>query len=209
MNYKLSKISTATISALLATLLSAPVTANDAQILNELRSQLMAMQQRIEDLEKSQSQVSKSSENTQIQASEDVFKVFGQVNVSVDSSSENGPGAVKGTSIKSNASRLGMMGSMDTTIDDIQLIYKAAIEYKTTGENDQDFLFRDAYVGIKNKKYGQLRLGRLTTGYKSSYTKIDPWTDHVLQARQSGQQGASNLNSNYFNNAIDYTSPKI
>ncbi|MDR9498991.1 MAG: porin [Hydrogenovibrio sp.] len=54
-----------------------------------------------------------------------------------------------------------------------------------------------------------MRMGRFTVGYKSSYTKIDPWTDHILQARQSGQQGASNLNSNYFNYAVEYTTPKF
>ncbi|MES9831935.1 MAG: porin [Candidatus Thiodiazotropha sp. DIVDIV] len=147
--------------------------------------------------------------DTQAKSSDDIFKAFGQVNVSIDNSSENGPGAEEGTSFKSNSSRLGMMGSMKTYLEGTKLIYKAAIQYESVGENDQNFLFRDALVGLKNKKLGAVRLGRLTTGYKSSYTKIDPWTDHILQARQSGQQGASNLNANYFNNAIDYTSPKM
>lgn len=145
----------------------------------------------------------------QIMANEaDGLKVVGKVNVSVDNASEKGPGAKEGTSFKSNASRLGVLGSMKTDLEDTSLIYKAVLQYEAVGENDQDVLFRDAFIGLKSKTVGTVRLGRLTTGYKSSYTKIDPWTDHVLQARQSGQQGASNLNSNYFNNAIDYTSPK-
>ena len=214
MNCKLSHLSAATVVALLTTALSAPVIAEDSQALQELRQQLTAMQARISELENSKTQVVKSQTSTvsnknQVSVSDDIFKVFGQVNVSVDSSSADGPGVQEGKRIKSNASRLGMMGSMDTTLGDVKLIYKAAIQYESSGENNQDVLFRDAYVGLKDKKYGQLRLGRLTTGYKSSYTKIDPWTDHILQARQSGQQGASNLNSNYFNNAIDYTSPKL
>lgn len=139
----------------------------------------------------------------------DVHKVVGQMNITIDSSSEKGPGAEKGTSIQSNASRLGMLGSMETVLNDTNIIYKAVFQYEGSGENDQTVLLRDAFVGLKSKQNGTLRLGRLTTGYKSSYTKIDPWTDQILQARQSGQQGASNLNSNYFNNAIDYTSVKI
>jgi hypothetical protein len=41
------------------------------------------------------------------------------------------------------------------------------------------------------------------------YASIDPWTDHVAQARQGGRQGASALNANYFNNTFEYVSPKL
>lgn len=141
---------------------------------------------------------------------EDIHQVGGRVQVSVDVSSENGPGGTqKGTNIKSNASRIGVAGKMDTTLDNTKLIYKAVVQYEATGENDQTIKLRDGFVGLSNKKAGKVRLGRLTGGYKSSYTKIEPWTDHVLQARQGGQQGASNLNANYFNNAIDYHTPSF
>ena len=149
---------------------------------------------------------------------EDVMKFYGQANISIDNSDANGPGRTEGTELKSNASRIGMMGSLDTTLENTQLIYKMEIEYKTVGNNgdgagpgdDSNQIYaREAFTGLKNKQYGKIRLGRFTTGYKSSYTKIDPWTDHVLQARQSGQQGASNLNANYFNYAVDYTTPKF
>jgi len=152
---------------------------------------------------------------------EDVMKVYGQARVSYDSSSVNKGTATKmagrtdGGEFKSNASRLGLKGSLDTTLSNTALIYQLEAEYKTVGTNGdlatdkQSIYVREAYAGLKNKDYGKIRMGRLTVGYKSSYTAIDPWTDHVLQARQSGEQGASNLNSNYFNSTIEYVSPKF
>jgi len=152
---------------------------------------------------------------------EDVMKFYGQANISYDSSSvDYGSkttmvGRTEGGEFKSNASRLGMKGSLDTTIADTSLIYQLEAEYKTVGENgdkadDKESIYvREAYAGLKSKDYGKIRMGRLTVGYKSSYTAIDPWTDHILQARQSGQQGASSLNSNYFNSTAEYVSPKF
>lgn len=153
---------------------------------------------------------------------EDVMKVYGQANLSYDSSSIAGTatklvGRTEGGEFKSNASRLGLMGSLDTTLSNTALIYQLEAEYKTVGDNgidkdnpdDATIYVREAYAGLKSKDYGKVRMGRLTVGYKSSYTAIDPWTDHVLQARQGGQQGASNLNANYFNSTIEYVSPNF
>lgn len=152
---------------------------------------------------------------------EDVMKFYGQANVSYDSSSvDYGTkttmvGRTEGGEFKSNASRLGLMGSLDTTLASTSLIYKLEAEYKTVGENgdkagdNESIYVREAFAGLNSKDYGKFRMGRLTVGYKSSYTAIDPWTDHVLQARQSGQQGASNLNANYFNSTAEYVSPKF
>ncbi|WP_029408512.1 porin [Thiomicrorhabdus sp. Milos-T2] len=152
---------------------------------------------------------------------EDVMKVYGQANVSYDISSVNYgtattmAGRTEGDEFKSNASRLGLKGSLDTTLSNTALIYQLEAAYNTVGDNgdnsgeNQSIYVREAYAGLKNKDYGKVRMGRLTVGYKASYTAIDPWTDHVLQARQSGQQGASNLNSNYFNSTIEYVSPKF
>jgi predicted porin len=157
-------------------------------------------------------------------AAEDKLSVHGQLNVSADYSDitalpgkDNVLGRMEGTDLKSNASRFGFSGALDTTLGKTKLIYKADVQYSAVGNNgdgagdagnDDKLFLRDAFAGLKHKKYGKLQMGRFTVGYKSSYVKIDPWTDHTLQMRQSGQQGASNLNSNYFNYAVGYTSPK-
>ncbi|AHF02346.1 hypothetical protein THIAE_07905 [Thiomicrospira aerophila AL3] len=155
---------------------------------------------------------------------DDVHKVFGQVNISVDSTSVSGKGLSvgqkdgsaafvgrnKGTGFKSNASRIGLMGNMATNLGDARLTYVAELEYTTVGDTGADNVFgREATVGLNSKTYGFIRMGRLTPMYKANYAAIDPWTDHVLQARAGGQQGASSLNANYFNNAIEYRSPNF
>lgn len=151
---------------------------------------------------------------------EDVHKVYGQVNISMDSTSLSGDGLTgsaafvgrnKGMGFKSNASRFGLMGSMDTNLADARLTYVAEMEYTTVGDagTGAEVYGREATVGLNSKKLGNLRMGRLTPMYKANYAAIDPWTDHVLQARAGGQQGASSLNANYFNNAIEYRSPSF
>ena len=144
---------------------------------------------------------------------EDVMKVYGQVNISINNSSgDNMVGRSSGTDFNSNASRFGLMGSLGTTIPNTKMTYVAEMEYTTVGENgadddDDPVVFgREATVGLNNSNIGHLRMGRLTQMYKSNYARMDPWTDHVLQARASGQQGASALNANYFNNAVEFRS---
>lgn len=160
-------------------------------------------------------------------------EVYGQLSLSVDSTSFSGAGLTasqtagtafvgrnSGTAVRSNASRLGVKGYQDTRLSDTQMIYNAEMEYSGSGETkaagstdatviDNTIFVREAFAGLKSKTWGQIRIGRLTTGYKKSYVGIDPWTDHVLQARQGGQQGVSSLNANYFNNAVEYESPSF
>lgn len=157
-------------------------------------------------------------------------EVYGQLSLSVDSTSFSGAGLTasqaagtpfvgrsSGTAVRSNASRLGVRGFQDTRLSETQMIYLAEIEYSGSGETkqannstgDNSLFVREAFAGLKGKKWGQVRIGRLTTGYKKSYVGIEPWTDHVLQARQGGQQGVSSLNANYFNNAVEYESPSF
>lgn len=157
-------------------------------------------------------------------AEEDVLKVYGQVNISIDNTSLSGSGLTadqksgsspwvgrdEGTGMKSNASRFGLRGSLGTNLPDTKLTYVAEMEYTTVGENESDNVYgREATVGLNSKQFGHLRMGRLTPMYKSNYARMDPWTDHVLQGRAGGQQGASNLNANYFNNAIEYRSARM
>ncbi|MBE0471392.1 MAG: porin [Methyloprofundus sp.] len=155
---------------------------------------------------------------------EDSHQVYGQVNISMDSTSVSGDGLSQaqkdgsaavvgrnaGMGFKSNASRFGLKGKMDTNLADFKLQYHAEMEYVVVGDADASNVYgREATVGLNSKTKGFLRMGRLTTLYKANYAAMDPWTDHVLQARASGQQGASNLNANYFNNAIEYRSPRM
>ena len=140
------------------------------------------------------------------------LQAYGQMRVSIDSISDD-TNKKDGTTISSNASRIGLKGEFDSTIPNTMAIYKAELRYETTdavsggGGTSKQIEFRDAYAGLKGKSWGRVRVGRLSTGYKTTLTTIDPWNDNIPQSRSGGRQGSSELHSSYFNSAIDYKSP--
>lgn len=107
---------------------------------------------------------------------------------------------------------------MPTTIGDTDLFYRAEVRYETTDfvnggpgttTGTKRLEFREGFAGLKNKKYGKLRLGRLSTEHKKTLTTIGPWNDNVPQSRAGGRQGSSELHSSYFNNLADYVTPSF
>ncbi len=106
-----------------------------------------------------------------------------------------------------------MKGELSSSLGDSNLIYQAELRYETTdsaaGIASKNIEFREGYAGLKSKRWGKVRAGRLSTGYKTTLTKIDPWNDNAPQSRSGGRQGSSEFHSSYFNNAIEYTTPKI
>lgn len=112
---------------------------------------------------------------------------------------------------------------MDTTLKNTSLLYRAEVRYETTdfvdggpGTSNNDgtatgtkqLEFREGFAGLKGE-WGKLRIGRLSTEYKKTGTKIDPWVDNAAQARGGGRQGMSELHASYFNNAVDYVTPRF
>ncbi|RMG54641.1 MAG: porin [Gammaproteobacteria bacterium] len=146
-------------------------------------------------------------------ASEDLAHLYGQLRVSIDNHSGDWAAGQDGTSIVSNASRLGVKGHYPAGILNANLIYQAEVRYETTdsvnGTASKQLEFREGYAGLASKQWGRARLGRLSVAYKTTLTKIDPWNDNAPQSRASGRQGSSELHSSYFNNAVDYVTPKI
>jgi len=142
------------------------------------------------------------------------LQVYGQMRVSIDSVNDDTK-KNDGTDINSNASRIGLKGEFDSAIPGTIAIYKAELRYETTDavsggdDTSKQVEFRDAYAGLKGKSWGRLRIGRLSTEYKTSLTSIDPWNDNIPQSRAGGRQGSSELHSSYFNSAIDYKSPSF
>ena len=141
------------------------------------------------------------------------LKLYGQMRVSVDNHSGDWKSGSDGTSIVSNASRIGAKGSYESGLGDSSVIYQAELRYETTdsvnGTAGKQVEFREGYGGLASPTWGRLRLGRLSTAYKTTLTKIDPWNDNAPQSRSGGRQGSSELHSSYFNNAVDYLSPKV
>lgn len=203
----LNKRSTRTLSltsAIAVAFLSQTVAADDLQ---DLKAQMSAMQAKINKLESQQ--MKGNSKKSSTSTSGDKMKVYGQANISINNRTGSGTSATnKGTNIESNASRIGVKGHIDA-VGNTKAIYQAELQYETTDDNTNSVKFREGYVGLAGKSWGKVRVGRLSTAYKSTLTKIDPWNDNAPQSRAGGIQGSSSFHSNYFNNAIDYTSPKL
>ena len=146
------------------------------------------------------------------------LQVYGQMRVSIDSVDDD-TNTNDGIDINSNASRIGLKGAFDVNVPNTMAIYKAELRYETTDAVSGDFdstagknrskevEFRDAYAGLEGKGWGRVRVGRLSTEYKTTLTTIDPWNDNIPQSRSGGRQGSSEIHSSYFNSAIDYKSP--
>ncbi len=221
----MTRILTPVAMALLAAGLSAPVHADDAALLQQMQEQMKQMQTQIDSLNKKlaeQADSQKKIADTVAKAEKEekarnaAAEVYGRLSLSADSNSDdfgadtNGKGT-NGIGIKSNASRFGFRGTVPTTLPgDTSIIYTAEVQYGAADEptDSNEWLMREGFVGLRGG-WGQARLGRVTVPYKGVYAAIDPWTDHVSQARQGGRQGASALNANYFNNTFEYVSPKL
>lgn len=188
------------------------------QQMEELQRKLEALESRTEHVESKTDEIASkaTAKDAKDKALHKAVQVYGQVRVSVDNQSNDFTD--DGTAINSNASRLGVQGSIPTTIGDTDLFYRAEVRYETTDfvnggpgttTGTRQLEFREGFVGLKNKKYGKLRLGRLVTEYKKTLTTIDPWNDNTPQSRAGGRQGSSELHSSYFNNSADYVTPSF
>ncbi len=204
------------IAAAISAVVSLPAMADDSETLQQMRAQLAAMQKKIDELEKKQEQTMNAQKEQSKKSSDwslnsKALQVYGQARVSVDNHSGDWKPGKDGTSIVSNASRVGVKGALPSGLGDTNIIYQAELRYETTdsvnGTAGKQIEFREGYGGLASKTWGKIRLGRLSTGYKSTLTKIDPWNDNAPQSRSGGRQGSSELHSSYFNNAAEYVTP--
>ena len=191
------------IGAALGTFISTPAIADNSE-------QIQQLQKRIEDLENHQIQEKKPS-NWLLNSK--AIQFYGQMRASIDNHSGDWKSGSKGTSIVSNASRLGVKGVVPSGLVDSSVIYQAELRYETTDSVDgtagKQLEFREGYAGLASPTWGKIRLGRLNTAYKTTLTQLDPWNDNAPQSRAGGRQGSSELHSSYFNNAIDYMTPEF
>lgn len=86
--------------------------------------------------------------------------------------------------------------------DDLQAVARYAINVDVDGRKDAD---RDIFVGLLSQRFGQVRIGRLGSPYKTAGIAWDPFNATFLQAR--GNQGVSSGqfgHGSYFNRAVSY-----
>ncbi|MDC0546360.1 porin, partial [Gammaproteobacteria bacterium] len=129
--------------------------------------------------------------------------VYGKLWISVESQD-----TASGTEVDmvSNASRLGIKGSMDFG-EGIEAIYQAEYEVDpvdgTADESkDRTFKQRNSFVGLKGSM-GTIFLGKHDTATKKSQKKIDLFNDLAGDIKNILQ------GENRMNDLVGYTTPKI
>ena len=130
-------------------------------------------------------------------------KVYGKLWISVESQDTSSGSEVD---MVSNASRLGVKGSMDFG-EGLEAIYQAEYEVDPVDgtadeKNGRTFKQRNSFVGIKGS-YGTLFLGTHDTALKKSQSKIDLFNDLAGDIKNILQ------GENRMSDFIGYTTPTL
>lgn len=86
-------------------------------------------------------------------------------------------GSSNAKQIKSNASRFGVKGDIPIS-DDLKATYKLEwqVDVSDTDSSSDHIKGRDQYAGLKGR-FGEVRVGRHDTSYKSATSALDYWSD--------------------------------
>lgn len=131
------------------------------------------------------------------------MEFYGIAHISVDSIS----GTTKDLQVKSRTSRIGMKGE-NIFKGDLRGFYKFEFQYDMADDNNGDNFIksRNMYVGIKNKDFGSILVGRHDTAMKKAIG-IKIFSDTV--AEMTSVIGKDVGLYNRTNNTIFYKSKKI
>ena len=114
--------------------------------------------------------------------------LFGNVNISIDSWDNDGGG--DDVNMESNTSSLGVKGK-EALGNGVSAIFLVDFQFEADGDAS-GVSSRDQWVGLSGD-FGKLRMGTISTSYKSHGAQIDPLYRLSLQGRSHGMQ--SNLHS--------------
>ncbi|WP_460859258.1 porin [Rheinheimera gaetbuli] len=109
----------------------------------------------------------------------DPVTVYGQVNVSAQSSDE---GEGRFSELKSNSSRFGLKGDYELE-GGLKLVYQLewGVDLADVGNGD-NITSRNQYVGLAGS-FGEIRLGRHDTALKDAQGKIDLFNDYEADVK--------------------------
>tara|TARA_Y100001934_G_scaffold258806_1_gene329365 strand:+ start:288 stop:1277 length:990 start_codon:yes stop_codon:yes gene_type:complete len=128
--------------------------------------------------------------------------VYGKVNVSLENADvDNGTTSEDAWELNSNASRLGVKGSFDLDVADLQAIYQ--LEYEVAvDDGDEVFKQRNIFGGLKGA-FGTLKAGKFDTPTKKAQGKVDQFNDIGGDIKNilAGENRVSNI--------IQYSTPKL
>lgn len=134
--------------------------------------------------------------------------VYGNVNISIDSWDVDGVG--DDINMENNTSAVGVKGSEDLG-NGLKAIFQA--EFGFDADEGSGTTARDQWVGLSGG-FGKVRLGTISTSYKSHGAMIDPIYRTSLQNRNNGLQSDGLHNGRgetrgRMNNHVRYDSPDM
>ncbi len=135
--------------------------------------------------------------------------VYGQVDVSVDVIDRDG--GSDDASLGSNTSAFGIKGQEDLG-SGASAIFK--IEFGVMVDEGGAPTGRDQYVGLNISRFGKVRIGTLSSAYKSDASRLDPNYRTRVQARNVGIQsllhkGKGEEGQGRMTNSIRYDTPNM
>ena len=129
-------------------------------------------------------------------------RVYGQLNLSIDSVDASVTPTQDGWALNSNASRIGVKGS-EKLNEEYTAVYK--MEWAVNGDvGGADLMARERYIGIKHYQWGTMRLGYIDAPFKNAEDEIDIFNDLV-----GLDMGTMIYGQNRLANSINYVSPKF
>ena len=111
--------------------------------------------------------------------------LFGHIDTSIDATDVDG--GSDDINMNCTTCSIGFKGSEDLG-NGLKAIFSLDFQYDTT-ERNSSLTDRDQWLGLSGG-FGQLRLGTISTGYKSHGAMIDPLYRTALQGRDRGLQSA-------------------
>ncbi len=145
-------------------------------------------------------------------------KVYGVVNVYAAKFDNAAGGELQ---LSHNTSAIGVKGSMDLD-HGLKGIYKLEFQMDPTERNGKKIqvddngalIDRDQWIGLSSKEYGTVRVGTMSTSYKSSGKTVDPLYRTPLEGRgflgiQSKLHSGAGPDRGRSTNTVRYDSPRI
>jgi len=124
--------------------------------------------------------------------------VFGHIDQAVvDFDVDSGDSEDDDTNFVCTTCSVGFKGSEDLG-NGLKAIFKIDFQYDINNRNQassntNSLLDRDQWLGLKGSNWGQVRIGTISTPYKSTGAKIDPMYRTAVQARSRGLQSNFHL----------------
>ena len=133
-------------------------------------------------------------------------KFYGEIDTSIDYIPEKNANSTNHDAWKmnSNSSFLGVKGEEKLT-DRLSALYLIEWAFNADGDGT-DWSHRDRYIGLKDEKFGSLKVGKNNSPLKKLSSAVDSFNNYM---RNTADVRGIMPGENRINNSVVYDSPKI